>query len=114
MGLPSTVLGIPDTKYLGTPCLVGQPGTVLGIPGYLVSRDPWDSTPGGTTQDTPGYTRILNTSWVCDTGVSHVSRDVTSCPGTSCGSTGHPWRQTGHLTKEYPRANNVGDVCVGQ
>ena len=72
------------------PCLMGLPGTVLGIPGYLVSRDIWDSTPGGTTRDCPGYTGILSTSWVCDTGVSHVSRDVPSCPGTSRGSTGHP------------------------
>ena len=70
--------------------MVGLLGTVLGIPGYLVSRDPWDSTSGGTTRDCPGYTGILSTSWVCDTGVSHVSRDVPSCPGTSRGSTGHP------------------------
>ena len=69
---------------------MGLPGTVLGIPGYLVSRDPLDSTPGGTTWDCPGYPGILSTSWVCDTGVSHVSRDVPSCPGTSRGSTGHP------------------------
>ena len=70
--------------------MTGLPGTVLGTPGCLVSRDPWDSMPDGTTRDCPGYPRILSTSWVCDTGVSHVSRDVLSCPGTSRGSTGHP------------------------
>ena len=32
-------------------------GTILGIPGYLLSQDPWDSMPGGTTWDYPGIFR---------------------------------------------------------
>ena len=42
--------------------MTGLPGTVLGILGYLVSRDPWDSMPGGTTRDCPGYPGILSIS----------------------------------------------------
>ena len=34
-------------------------GTILGIPGYLLSQDPWDSMPGGTTWDYPGYPGIF-------------------------------------------------------
>ena len=77
VGLLVTVLGIPRTSHAwwdywwlslvsqehpmpgGTtgdcpwyleniPCLVGLQSTILGILGYLVSRDPWDSMPGGT------------------------------------------------------------------
>ena len=61
-----------------------------------MSRDPWESMPGGTTWDYPRYLVILSTMgtiWdllVCDTGVSCVSRDVPSFPRTSHGSTGHP------------------------
>ena len=67
----------------GTPCLVRLPGTVLGIPGYLVSRDPWDPMPGGTTRDCPGYPGILSFSgsmgphaWWDYPGQSWVSRDT--------------------------------------
>ena len=41
--------------------MMGLPGKILGIPGYLVSRDPLDSMPGGTTRDCPGYPGILST-----------------------------------------------------
>ena len=63
VGVPRTILGIPGylvSRINGTACLVGVPGTVLGIPGYLV--------PCGQS----------GTSWICDTGVSYVSRDVQS------------------------------------
>ena len=33
-------------------------GTTLGILGYLVSRDPWDSMPDGTTWNYPGILSI--------------------------------------------------------
>ena len=63
--------------------MTGLPGTVLGIRGYLVSRDPWDSTPGGTTRDCPGYTGILSISgsmgfhaWWDYSGLSWVYRDT--------------------------------------
>ena len=63
--------------------MTGLPGTVLGIPGYLVSRDPWDSTPGGTTRDCPGYPGILSISgsmrihaWWDYPGLSWVFRDT--------------------------------------
>ena len=61
--LPRTILGIPGylvSRINGTACLVGVPGTVLGILGYLV--------PCGQS----------GTSWICDTGLSYVSRDVQS------------------------------------
>ena len=63
--------------------MVGLPGTVLGIPGYLVSRDPFDSMPSGTTRDCPGYTGILSISrsmglhaWWDYPGLSCVYRDT--------------------------------------
>ena len=63
--------------------MAGLPGTVLGIPGYLVSQDPWDSMPGGTTGDCPGYPGILSISgsmglhaWRDYWGLSWVSRDT--------------------------------------
>ena len=69
--------------------MVGLPRTVLGIPGYLVSRDPWDSMPGGTTWDCPGYTGILSISgsmglyaWWDYPGLSWVSRDTYSTSGS--------------------------------
>ena len=64
MGLPTTVLGIPGYLVSRDPWDPMPGGTTrdsLGIPGYLVSRDPWDPMPGGTTRDSPGYPRILST-----------------------------------------------------
>ena len=49
---------------------MGLPGTVLGIPGYLVSWDPWDSMPGGTTWDCPGYPGILSISGSIPSGTT--------------------------------------------
>ena len=72
------------------------PGTVWGIPGYLVTQDPWDSMPGGTTWDCPRYPGILSTggdnlgpSGYVMLGVPYVFRDVPSCPRTTHGSSGH-------------------------
>ena len=78
---------------------MGLPGTVLGIPGYLVSRDPWDPMPGGTTRDCSGYPGVLSISgsmgphaWWDYLGQSWVSRDPWDpMPvGTTDDSPGYP------------------------
>ena len=84
-----------DTQYHGVPCMTGLPGTVLGIPRYLVSWDPWDSMPGGSTRDCPGYPRILSISgsrglhaqWDY-TGLSWVPQD-TQYHGDNLGPPGY-------------------------
>ena len=75
--------------------MAGLPGTVLDIPGYLVSRDPWDSMPGGTTRDCPGYPGLLSISDPWDSMHGGTTRDCPGYPGilSISGSMGlHAWR----------------------
>ena len=75
--------------------MTGLSGTVLGIPGYLVSRDPWDSTPGGTTRACPGYPGILL--------VIHVTPRLVGLPGNVLGIPGYFSGSTGlHAWWDYP------------
>ena len=59
------------------------PRTVLGIQGYLVSRDPWDSMPGGTAGGCHGYPKKLSISRI------HGTPGLVGLPGTVLGIPGY-------------------------